>query len=123
MTQEQFFKNLSVPTGKIDVVLDTDAYNEIDDQFAISYMLYSQDKLNIKGFCAAPFLNARSTSPADGMIKSYDELIRLLEFADKKEFLDKVYRGSENYLPDEKTPVESDAANFMAELAKLLEKK
>jgi hypothetical protein len=28
-------RNLSVPSGKIDVVLDTDAYNEIDDQFAI----------------------------------------------------------------------------------------
>lgn len=117
MTHEQYLKNLSVPTGKIDVVLDTDAYNEIDDQFAISYMLFSQDKLNIKGFCAAPFINDRSCSPSDGMNKSYDELKRLLEFADKKEFLDKVYRGSENYLPDEKTPVESEAANFMAELA------
>ena len=30
MTREQFFKNLDVPTGKIDVILDTDAYNEID---------------------------------------------------------------------------------------------
>ena len=117
MTHEQFLKNLTTPAGKIDVVLDTDAYNEIDDQFAIAYMLYSQDKLNIKGFCAAPFVNARSTSAADGMNKSYDELIKLLEFADKKEFLDRVYRGSLDYLPDEKTPVESDAADFMASLA------
>ena len=38
MTVEQRIKNLSVPKGPIDVVLDTDAYNEIDDQFAISFI-------------------------------------------------------------------------------------
>lgn len=27
------------PQGIVDVVLDTDAYNEIDDQFAIAYQL------------------------------------------------------------------------------------
>ena len=42
MTNEQRMKNLSVPKGMIDVVLDTDAYNEVDDQFAISYMLKSK---------------------------------------------------------------------------------
>ena len=31
MTKEQYLKNLAVPDGVIDVVLDTDAYNEIDD--------------------------------------------------------------------------------------------
>ena len=35
MTNEQRIKNLSVPTGKVDIVLDTDAYNEIDDQFEL----------------------------------------------------------------------------------------
>ena len=47
-TNEQRIKNLSVPHGRIDVVLDTDAYNEIDDQFAISYLLKSKEKLNTK---------------------------------------------------------------------------
>ena len=31
LTNEQKIKNLSVPTGMIDVVIDTDAFNEIDD--------------------------------------------------------------------------------------------
>ena len=39
MKIEQFIKNLNTPKGKIDVLLDTDAYNELDDQSAISYML------------------------------------------------------------------------------------
>jgi len=72
MDKNQLFKNLSVPEGKIDVVLDTDTYNEVDDQFALSYMLKSDDKLNVKALFAAPFFNSNSTSPADGMIKSYN---------------------------------------------------
>ena len=119
MQREQFFKNLSTPKGKIDVILDTDAYNEIDDQFAIAYMLRSQDKLNIKGFCAAPFSgNGRcQDDPAYGMEKSYEELKKIITLAGNTEFLDKIYRGSTAYLPDENTPVESEAARFMAELA------
>lgn len=37
MTKEQFLKNLLPPEGNVDVVLDTDTYNEVDDQFAIAY--------------------------------------------------------------------------------------
>ena len=60
MTNEQLIKNLHTPFGKADVVLDTDAYNEIDDQFAISYMLKSSDKLNLLRIYAAPFFNEKS---------------------------------------------------------------
>ena len=117
MTQEQYFQNLTAPKGKIDIVLDTDAYNEIDDQFAISYMLKLPEKFSVKGICAAPFLNTRSVSPADGMEKSYHEIFKLLELLGKKELGQIVFPGSETYLPDEKTPVVSKAAEFMAELA------
>ena len=34
---------LSRPTGPVDVVLDTDTYNEIDDQFAVSYLICSAE--------------------------------------------------------------------------------
>jgi inosine-uridine nucleoside N-ribohydrolase len=110
-------KNLTVPSGKIDVVLDTDAYNEVDDQFAISYMLCYQERLNIKGFTAAPFFNQHSSSPSDGMYKSYDELIKLLNFAGENELTKHVYHGSTHYMTDEKTPVDSEAADFLAKLA------
>ncbi len=53
MTNEQMNKNLKSPIGKIDVVLDTDAYNEIDDQYAIAYMMKSKGKLNVKAIYAA----------------------------------------------------------------------
>ena len=118
LTEQQRLNNLSVPNYPIDVVLDTDAFNEIDDQFAISYLLKNQQKLCVKGFCAAPFLNEKSVSAADGMEKSYQEILKLLALAGEERFNSLVFRGSEEYLPDEQTPVDSDAALFMAELSK-----
>ena len=113
----QYLKNLSVPAGKVDVVIDTDTFNEIDDQFAIAYLLASSDKLNLKALYAAPFFNSHSESPKDGMKKSYDEILRLLELTGKTEFASVTYKGSEDYLPDEKTPVISDAAINLTERA------
>lgn len=111
MTYAQRIKNLSVPNGKIDVVLDTDAYNEIDDQFAIAYLLKSTEKLNTKAIYAAPFFNERSTSAGDGMNKSYYEILKLLELMEIKK---DVFRGSDRFLENEKTPVISDAALDLA---------
>ena len=34
--QSKLVRRLEKPVGKIDVVLDTDTYNEIDDQFALA---------------------------------------------------------------------------------------
>lgn len=115
MTNEQRIKNLSVPQGSVDVVLDTDAYNEIDDQFAISYLLKWKEKLNTKAIYAAPFLNSNSVSPKDGMEKSYDEIFKLLSLLDEK--VD-VFKGSEKYLDNENTPVISYAAQDLAERVK-----
>jgi inosine-uridine nucleoside N-ribohydrolase len=80
-------------------------------------MLKSAQKFCVKGICAAPFWNPRSVSAADGMHRSYDEILKLLKLAGKEEWNRIVFKGSENYLSDEKTPVESDAATFMANLA------
>ncbi len=107
----------TVPAGKIDVVLDTDAYNEIDDQYAISYLLSYGEKLNILGLYAAPFFNSLSVSPADGMEKSYQELKNLLVLAKREELLGLIKRGSTQYLPDERTPVESEAVDALVALA------
>ena len=114
MTFEQRIKNMEVPKGKIDVVLDTDAYNEIDDQFAIAYLLKSKEKLNVKALYAAPFLNSRSQNPADGMEKSYNEIQKLLSLMDEK--VD-VFKGSDKFMDDEKTPVMSEAACDLAKRA------
>lgn len=111
-------KLLYPPKGVVDIILDTDAYNEIDDQFAISYMLKSREKFNVRGICAAPFFNENSTSPADGMKKSYDEILTLLKLADREELCQNVFLGSEVYLPSETEAVKSDAAEFVVKTAR-----
>ena len=63
MTQEQYLKNLTPPVGSIDGVLDTDAFNEIDDQYAISYMVKHTEKFRVKGICAAPFTKPHAPTP------------------------------------------------------------
>lgn len=118
MKTEQYYKNLETPAGPVDVVLDTDAYNEIDDQFAIAYLLRSDDRLKIKGICTAPFYNTKASSPADGMEKSYQEIFQILRLAKREDLNEVVYRGSTEYLKDENTPVPSPSASFMAELSK-----
>ena len=65
--------------GKLRVVLDTDTYNEIDDQFAVVHALLSGDRLDVEAIYAAPFHNNRSEGPADGMRKSFEEIGRLLD--------------------------------------------
>ena len=64
--------------GKVRAVLDTDTYNEIDDQFAIVQMLLSPDSIELAAIYAAPFHNRRSDGPGHGMELSYDEILRLL---------------------------------------------
>lgn len=115
MTDEQYSENLSVPRKKVDVVLDTDTYNEIDDQYALAYLLRSTEKLCTKAIYAAPFFNAHSESPEDGMEKSYLEIRKILSLMNEEK---PVFKGSRTYLPDEKTAVDSDAARDLAARAK-----
>ena len=110
-------EQLKRPVFSADVVLDTDTYNEIDDQFALSYLLFSGDKLHTQAVYAAPFFNAKSVSPKDGMEKSYDEILNVLNICGRADLKNRAYKGSENYLPDEKTPVESDAAHDLVKRA------
>ena len=119
LTDEQMIRSLAFPkgdpvTGMIDVVLDTDTYNEIDDQFALSYLMKSDDKLSLKAIYAAPFFNLHSVSPADGMEKSYEEIHHLLELMNREDLKSIVYKGSTSYLPNEREAIDSPAARAMA---------
>ena len=117
-------KRLRRPSGRVDIIIDTDAYNEIDDQFAISYLVKSPESVNVKAICAAPFYRdpaigvSRSENPADGMEKSYHEIKKVLRLAKREDLCDKVYRGSETYLENEITPVKSEAAEKIIEISK-----
>ena len=113
----QSIRRLEKPKGKVDVVLDSDMYNEVDDQFALAYLLQSEEKMSLKAIFAAPFFNHHSENPKDGMEKSYEEIFRVLKLLKRESYGDNVYRGSEAFLGDEKTPVESEAVDKLIEMA------
>lgn len=98
-----------------DVILDTDTFNEIDDQFAIAYLLRNDDRLHTLALYAAPFTNFRDVTPAIGMEQSYQEIHKVLDLMNCKR---PVMRGAGRFLPDENTPVASDAALDLVERAK-----
>jgi hypothetical protein len=97
--------------------MDTDTYNEIDDQFALAFLIKSGERCRLKGIYAAPFFNQNSESPADGMEKSYDEIFRVLSLMKRDDLGPLVQKGSPGYLPSEKEPVDSPAARALAGLA------
>lgn len=106
---QNILKDIKSPTVK-NIILDTDTYNEIDDQFALAYAMLSPERIKLLSVNAAPFLNSRSTSPADGMMKSYNEIQRIMRLVDPGAAVP-YYKGSERFLDDKKVPVESEAAD------------
>lgn len=108
LPDEMILSRLTPKEGILNMVLDTDAYNEIDDQFALAYALRSTKRLNVEAVYAAPFHNNRSDDPKDGMNKSYDEIINVFKLMEMP-FEGKVYKGSTEYLTDQKDPERSDA--------------
>lgn len=94
--------------------MDTDTYNEIDDQFALSYLIKSDEKLCLKAIYAAPFFNSKSSGPADGMEKSYQEIMKILTLLGREDLKPAALRGSISYLPGETEPVRSEAAEDLA---------
>ncbi len=102
-------KLLQPPSGKTQAVIDSDTYNEIDDQYAVAYALLSPDRVAVEAVYAAPYLNDRSSSPADGMQKSFDEILRLMKFLGHDP-AGRVFRGSARFMASAGAPVESEAA-------------
>ncbi len=102
---------------KKSVILDTDTYNEVDDQYALAYAMLSPDKVDLLAITVAPFKNSRAKTPAEGMEKSYNEAFHIRGLVDEASQAP-IYRGSTTYLPDKKTPVVSEAAEAIVRLAR-----
>lgn len=99
------------------IILDTDMYNEIDDQFALTYLMNSKDLFDIAAITIAPFSGsgyANTLTIEEGTNKSYETTLNLLDMLNKSEYKKKVYKGAINYSLDNK---ENDATNKIIEIA------
>jgi inosine-uridine nucleoside N-ribohydrolase len=97
------------------MVLDTDTYNEIDDQFALVHVMLSPAEVDLQAVYAAPFLNNRSSSAGDGMEKSHEEILRLFGLLGQEpEGI--VFRGSDRFMDSPRDIVQSPAVEHMLSL-------
>lgn len=107
--------NKKLDDKKVNVILDTDTYNECDDQFALSYLLKSEDKFNIEAITVAPYHHDNNISIDEGIDKSYDEIIKICNWLNF-DCTNKVFKGSTDYVEDDYNE-ENDAVNKIIEIA------
>ena len=101
--------NFIVPEEKkIRVIINSDAKNEADDQFAIVHALLTP-KFIIKGLIGAHFGKGRTN---ESMKESYDECLNVLELMDLSGKVD-VYQGAKEAVVSEKDYEYSDGAKLI----------
>lgn len=101
---------------KINVILDTDTYNECDDQFALAYILKNQDIFNIEAITVAPYSHKEySESIKDGQKNSYNEILKICKWLNF-ETTNKVFKGAEDYICNGNSET-NDAVNSIIEIA------
>lgn len=118
MNDVERLQKLHSPTGKCRMVLDTDTYNEVDDQFALAYTVRCAEEglINLLGVYAAPFSHIPSQPSAQkGMELSYLEILNVLEKLGRNDLKAIAFRGSERYM--ENKPVDSPAVRDLIRLA------
>lgn len=107
---------LNYKKDKINLILDTDTYNECDDQFALSYLIKSKNLFNIEAITVAPYSHTkRDVKVRDGQELSYNEILKICNWLNF-DTNNKVFKGSMDYIQngyDEK----NNAVNKIIEIA------
>ncbi len=114
--QKSADKSITPAKKKIEVILDTDANNELDDQHAIAYLLFNSDIFDIKGITVN---RTRSGGPLQNHVAEAERVVRLCNAAGKV----KVYPGADGSFEEIKAELDqpdhdgADAVNFIIEQA------
>lgn len=118
MTLTQILEDIKTDRVK-KCILDSDMFNEMDDQYALAYCLGS-NKINLLSINAAPFHNKKVADFEAGMVASYEETFRILELCGRNDGTIPVYEGSRvRFSPDnDYAPVDSPAARNIIKTVK-----
>lgn len=81
------------------VILDTDMANQVDDQFALTYLLNSLDVIELEAITIAPF--SKLNTIEEGTELSYETTLKILELMNKSEYKNKVFKGATNYIEND----------------------
>jgi purine nucleosidase len=126
MSAEKYAQRLRPPSSSVQVVIDTDAANEIDDQFALAWALLRPDHLKIHGIYATPFSFAHRralypqaspdaapfNSPKVGMERSFDEILKVQALLGQPDAV-RTCKGSPAYLTSLSQPIQSEATEHL----------
>ncbi len=119
-------QKLTIPGGRLRIVIDSDAKNEVDDQFAIAWALRSPERFQIEAVYAAPFSHTVfrhnigdydflvQEDPKEGMEQSYEEIRKIYRLLGENPD-GKVFRGATGYIDEDRNPVQSDAVHDLIE--------
>jgi purine nucleosidase len=97
---------------KVRVIINTDAKNEADDQFAIVHGILTPS-FELHGIIPAHFGDRKSKTSLEDSYEETMLLLRLMGLEDQE----RVEKGAVNAMPDEQTPVDSPGARFIIEEA------
>lgn len=115
---EDLYKKVSeLKMKKENIILDTDMENEIDDQFALTYLIKSIDKFNLEAVTIAPFSKsgyANTKTIEEGTEKSYQTTLKIMDMLNFP-YKEKVYKGALKYMKDSEEA--NDAVNKIIEIA------
>lgn len=81
------------------IILDTDLYNEIDDQIALAYVLKSKNVLNLEAVTIAPFTKGEYNTKTS-IDKSYEVAKKIFKMCNEEN--DKIiYKGATKYFTED----------------------
>ena len=100
ISEDAMRRKLEPPSGPVRLIIDTDTYNEIDDQYTIAWALLSQDQLQIEGMLAEPYSHRHHREP---LTRAYD-LLKADPGADLSDFLRKYQRSVTNMIANDMNP-------------------
>lgn len=99
----ELYDKIKDMSEKKKVILDTDMYNEVDDYFALTYLMSSLDRFDVEAITIAPFLKsgyANTSTIEEGIEKSYDVTLKILDMINLSKYKLKVYKGATSYTSD-----------------------
>lgn len=105
------------------IIIDTDMANEIDDMFALCYLLGSLEDMELEAITIAPFSDSpytKTASLAEGIEKSVHLTKKILDLTGKMEYKNVIYRGAVQYLRDGRSS--NDAVEKIVEISMQNEK-
>ncbi len=137
MNAERYKERYKPQQGKVRVVIDSDAGNSVDDQYAIAWLLKSPERVEVEAIYAEPYcyqvyseldtsgvaadyikgITSGGGTPMEGMYEGYEEILKVGKLCGI-DLSDRTFHGATHFCNKENTPVDSEAARDLIKRAK-----